>query len=512
MSMSSGGGSPRVVIIGSGFGGLCMGIQLKLAGIESFTILEKAGSVGGTWRDNTYPGAACDSPSFVYQFSFELKTDWSRKWAEQPEILAYIRHCARKYDIERHIRFNAEVASATFDEHAGMWRIRTATGETIEAEVLVTSVGQLNRPSTPHVPGLERFKGIRFHSARWEHRHDLRGKRVAVIGNAASAVQFVPPVAKEVARLHVFQRTANWIIAKNDRFYSEREKRMFARFPFLARLYRWWIWLTFEVRFPVFRNNELLGRASTKLAEQNISDQVRDPALQRTLRPDYPIGGKRILISDDYYAALQRENVELVTSPIASVTDDAFVTADGRTRPVDAVILATGFETTGFLVPMRIEGRDGRVLEDVWKNGAEAYLGLTVAGFPNFFMLYGPNTNLGHNSIIFMLECQVGYIMACIEALRSRDLAWIDVRPEVMQRFNAALQSILERSVWARTDHSWYKRADGRITNNWSSSCVSYWWQTRRPDLRHYHLEARAAHAAADPVELRRAARSDSRP
>jgi cation diffusion facilitator CzcD-associated flavoprotein CzcO len=504
------GAAPRVVIVGAGFGGLCMGIQLKGAGIESFTILEKAGSLGGTWRDNTYPGAACDCPSFVYQFSFELKTDWSRKWAEQPEILAYMEHCARKYDLHRHIRFNSELASARFDEAAGVWRVRTKAGDTLEAEVLVSSVGQLNRPSVPHVPGLERFRGITFHSARWEHEHDLRGKRVAVIGNAASAVQFVPPVAKEVARLHVFQRSANWMFPKNDRPYSAREHRLFARVPGLARLYRWWIWLTYEARFPVFRNIRFFTRGSTRMGEQHLTDQVRDPALRRTLHPDYPIGGKRILISDDYYAALQRDNVELVTSPIASVTEDAIVTTDGRSRPVDAIILATGFETTRFLVPMRIEGREGRVLDEVWKDGAEAYLGLTVAGFPNFFMLYGPNTNLGHNSIIFMLECQVAYILRCIEALRAQDLAWIDVKPEVMQRFNRELQSLLERSVWARTDHSWYKRADGRITNNWSSTCTAYWWRTRRPELRDYHLETRAAHAAAEPVVLR-ASGSDSR-
>ncbi len=515
--MSSGGAAPRVVIVGAGFGGLCTGIQLKRAGIESFTILEKAGSLGGTWRDNIYPGAACDCPSFVYQFSFELKTDWSRKWAEQPEILDYMAHCARKYDIDRHIRFATEVATAAFDEQAGVWCVRTKTGETLEAEVLVSSVGQLNRPSTPHVPGLERFKGISFHSARWEHSHDLNGKRVAVIGNAASAVQFVPPLAQEVSRLHVFQRSANWMFPKNDRPYSAREKRLFARVPLLARLYRWWIWLTYEMRFPVFRNNRLLSRASTKIGEQNIKDQVRDPELQRTLRPDYPIGGKRILISDDYYAALQRDNVELVTSPIARVTENAIVTADGRSRSVDAVILATGFETTRFLVPMRIEGLGGRVLEDVWKDGAEAYLGITVAGFPNFFMLYGPNTNLGHNSIIFMLECQVGYIMACLGVLRARDLAWLDVQPDVMQAFNAELQSVLGRSVWARTERSWYKRADGRITNNWSSTCVSYWWRTRRPDLRDYHLEARSlearsARASHDPVLLHRASGGDSRP
>jgi cation diffusion facilitator CzcD-associated flavoprotein CzcO len=488
---------PRIVIIGAGFGGLCMAMQLKRAGIASFTILEKADRLGGTWRDNTYPGAACDSPSFLYCFSFEQKTDWSRKWAPQPEILAYMEHCARKYDLLPHLRFGVEVASARFDEAAAVWRVRTVAGETFEAEVLVSGVGQLNRPACPDVPGLDHFAGVSFHSARWRHEHDLAGRNVAVIGNAASAIQFIPRIAPVVKHLYVFQRSANWMVPKNDRSYSARAVRLFGRLPALARLYRWWIWLTYESRFPVFRQNRVLSRMMARLAERGMREQVPDAALQRVLVPDYPIGGKRILISDDYYQALGRDNVELVTAPIDRVTPDAIVTREGRTRPTDTIILATGFETTSFLVPMNIEGLGGRSLNDAWKDGAEAYLGINVARFPNFFMLYGPNTNLGHNSIIFMIECQVRYVMDCIRTLVARDLASIDVRSDAMAAYNARLQAVLERTVWAKTGKSWYKRADGRITNNWSGTTAAYWWRTRRADLRAYRLTARPAASRA---------------
>src|SRR5262245_50871192 len=376
-------GRPRVAIIGSGFGGLCMAIQLKRAGFDRFTIFEKAAHPGGTWRDNTYPGAACDSPSFLYCFSFEQKTDWSRKWAPQPEILDYIEHCVRKYELLPHIRFGAEIASARFDETAALWRLRTTGGDTFEAEVLVSAVGQLNRPAYPTIEGLDRFRGAKFHSARWAHDVELAGRNVAVIGNAASAIQFIPQIAPVVRQLTVFQRSANWMIAKNDRAYSAREKRRFTRFPLLARLYRWWIYLMHEIRFPVFRRNRLMSGWFARVSEQAMRETVADPALQRVLLPDYPVGGKRILISDDYYQALGRPNVEVVTAGIDYVSADAVVTRDGRTIPADVIILATGFQTTDFLVPMHIEGRGGRVLEDVWKAGADAYLGITVSGFPN---------------------------------------------------------------------------------------------------------------------------------
>jgi cation diffusion facilitator CzcD-associated flavoprotein CzcO len=480
-----------VAIIGSGFSGICMGIQLKKMGIHSFAILEKADRVGGTWRDNTYPGAACDSPSFCYCFSFEQKTDWSRKWSPQAEILDYIEHCARKYGLLPHVRFRTELASAGFDAEAGVWRLRSRDGEEIAARILISGTGQLNRPSVPAIPGLETFRGERFHSARWNHGYDLTGKRVASIGNAASAIQFIPQIAPRVERLYVFQRSANWMIPKFDRPYREWEKRLFGWFPLAARLYRWWLYLQYESMFPIFRRNRFFSARMSRKAEEDMRSRVSDPKLQEVLVPDYPIGGKRILISDDYYASLERENVEVVTTSIDRVTEDSIITSDGAAHRVDAIILATGFESTSFLAPIEIEGLDGRRLDKVWKQGAEAYLGTSVSGFPNFFMLYGPNTNLGHNSIIFMIECQVQYVVDCIRKMNAADLKYVDVRPEVMRAYNERLQAELEKSVWAATPRSWYKTKEGRITNNWSGTTIRYWWNTRHADLGVYHQEAK---------------------
>ncbi len=477
---------PRIAIIGSGFSGLCLAIQLQKAGFGSFTIFEKGERVGGTWRDNSYPGAACDSPSFAYCFSFEQKTDWSRKWAPQAEILGYLEHCARKHGLLPHIRFGCEIASARFDAQRSVWRLRTQAGEESEAEILVSGTGQLNRPYTPEIPGLADFAGVAFHSARWDHGCALAGKDVAVIGNAASAVQFVPEIAPRVRNLFVYQRSANWMFPKLDRPYTEKERARFARWPWLAKLYRSWIWLTFEVRWPVFRGNALLTRQTLKLANDHLRDSVADPELRKRLTPDYPIGGKRILISDDYYPALQRSNVHVVVEPIERITRDGVVTRDGVARRADVLILATGFETTSFLAPMRIEGAGGQSLDDAWKQGAEAYRGISVAGFPNLFLMYGPNTNLGHNSIIFMLECQTTYIIDCLRQMRERGLTAIDVRRSALRDFNAKLQRELAATVWTRTDHSWYKTKSGRITNNWSGSTLRYWWETRRADLRAY--------------------------
>ena len=482
-----------IVIIGCGFSGLCLGIQLRRAGMHSFTILEKSHQLGGTWRDNIYPGAACDTPSFAYCFSFEQKTDWSRKWSPQSEILEYLEHCARKYELLPHIRFDTKVAGARFDDAQGIWRIRTASGEEILAEILVSAVGQLNLPFVPAFPGLEKFRGECFHSARWETGFEAEGKDVAVIGNAASAIQFVPELAKRAGRLHIFQRSPNWMLPRRDRPYSEAEKRRFARNPVLARLYRWWIWLSFELRFPVFRQNRFFGRRIEALARRSMQSQISDPALRRALVPDYPIGGKRILISDDYYACLERDNVEVVTSGIDRITADAIVTRDGRSHRVDALILATGFDSTSFLAPMAIEAPGGRSLESQWKDGAEAYLGLAIAGFPNFFLMYGPNTNLGHNSIIFMIECQSHHILECLRQMDALDLATVELRQDVMDAYNRKLQRQLGRSVWATTSRSWYKTAAGKITNNWSGTTARYWWQTRRADLGAYHQRPQRA-------------------
>jgi len=487
-----------IAILGAGFAGIGTAIQLKKAGIDSFTIFERAGEVGGTWRDNTYPGAACDVPSFAYCFSFEQKTDWSRKWAPHDEILAYMEECADKNGLGPHLRFGCEIEAARFDEEAGLWRMRTASGEELEAEVLISSVGQLNRPNVPEIPGLGDFRGECFHSARWNHHTDLSGKRVAVIGNAASAIQLIPQVAKQAARVSVFQRSANWMMPRMDRAYTEQEKRRFARHPWLAKLYRWWIWATFDVRFPlVFHSDSWAGRRMARMCEEHMRSIVTDPQLQQALVPDYPVGARRILISDDYYASLERENVEVVTSGLDRVTADGIATDDGESRELDAIILATGFQTTQFLAPMEIQGLEGRSLAKEWEEGAQAYLGLTVPGFPNFFMTYGPNTNLGHNSIIFMIECQSSYILQCIERLRRGDVDYLDLRPEVLKAWSAKIQDELRSTVWAQTDHSWYKNQSGRITNNWSGTTTRYWWQTRKVDFGSYRQVKRPVTAAA---------------
>ncbi len=308
-----------------------------------------------------------------------------------------------------------------------------------------------------------------------------------MVGNAASAIQFVPCIAPQAARLRIFQRSPNWMLPRGDRPYSEAEKRRFARHPLLAKLYRWWIWLQHELRWPAFRSNAFVSRRLARMAERSVREQVSDPELQRVLVPDYPVGGKRILISDDYYATLERDDVDLVTSPIARVVADGVVTEDGVHHPADVLVLATGFQSTDFLAPMEITGRGGRSLNDAWKGGARAYLGLSVAGFPNFFMMYGPNTNLGHNSIIFMIECQTRYIVDCVRQLFGRRLDAIDLREDVLEAYDERLQRELAGTVWAATGKSWYKTADGRITNNWSGTTTRYWWRTRRADLGLYH-------------------------
>jgi cation diffusion facilitator CzcD-associated flavoprotein CzcO len=488
----------RVIVIGAGFSGLCIGHHLEREGGWDFTILEKADRVGGTWRENTYPGAACDVPSISYCFSFAQKTDWSRKWSPQSEILAYMEQCVDDFDLRGHIRFGTEVASARFDETRGVWTVQTTGGDVLEAEFLVSGVGQLHRPSIPDLPGIESFRGERFHSARWNHACDLAGKRVAVVGNAASAIQFVPEIAKTAARVVVHQRSANWMMRRNDRAYTEAEKARLARHPWLVRLLRWWTWALYEMQFPVFAGREFFARGYRRMALQYLAETIRDPALRAKLTPDYPMGAKRILISDDYYDALGRENVEVVTDPIMRVTPGGIVTADGTERPADVIIFATGFRTTEFLTPMEIVGRGGRRLADAWRDGAEAYLGISAAGFPNFFMMYGPNTNLGHNSIIFMIECQTAYVMDCLRQVRQRGVGWIDLSPDVQRAYNERVQATLANRVWANVDHSWYKNAAGKITNNWSGTTIEYWWRTRRAELSKYRLAAAVAAAAED--------------
>ncbi len=486
----------RILIIGSGFGGIGLAIRLKREGIHSFTILEKAATLGGTWRENTYPGAACDVASILYCFSFEQKTDWTRKWSPQPEIRAYMKECAERNGILPHIRFNQEVARARFDERAGTWTATTTAGEEIVCDVLVSAVGQLHHPSVPKLPGLEEFRGEKFHSARWNHDYSLSGKRVGVIGNAASAIQFIPEIAPRVGKLTIFQRSSNWMIPRGDRAYRPWEKWAFAHVRGLAKFMRSFVWAVAELMlYPVMRQRPYFTRLYRGWAMKNLQENVNDPALRASLTPDYPIGGKRILIHDTFYPALNRQNVEVVTGGIDRITADGVRTSDGKAHELDAIVLATGFKTNPFLAPMHLEGLDGRSLETDWKSGGEAYYGLAISGYPNFFMLYGPNTNLGHNSIIFMLECQMSYVLSAIRALESRDLKYLDLKPEVFAAFNRELQDELRQTAWAAAGQSWYKDAAGRITNNWPYSTLWYWWRTRRLDLSEYRTVKRDAAA-----------------
>jgi len=495
-----------IAILGSGAAGLCMAMRLKQHGVHSFTLFEKGHHVGGTWRDNTYPGAGCDIPSHLYSFSFEPKLDWSRVYARQPEIQTYLERCAQKYDLLPHVRFGAAVESACWDERRAVWRIKLSNGCESTASVLVSGVGQLNRPHLPILPGLDDFRGTQFHSARWNHEHDLTGRRVAVIGNAASAIQFIPPVAEKAANVSIFQRSANWILPRNDRPYPGWQRWMFQHVPFTARLTRAAHFVKQELCFAMLQRDRWLARQVARRARRHLRNQVADPRLRALLTPKDPLGCKRVLISDDYYQAVSRPNVEVVTAPIQRVQSDGLLTDDGQFHSVDTLIFATGFEATRFLAPIEIVGRGGRSLTEAWKHGAEAYLGVAAAGFPNLFFLYGPNTNLGHNSILFMIECQVNYVLQCLDLLDQKRLPWMDVRPDAQAQFNERLQADLGASVWQGGCSSWYKTASGKITNNWSSLALAYWWRTLQPDIAAFTTSAETAIPRAIPRATRAAA------
>ncbi len=477
-----------VVIIGAGFGGLGMAIKLKAQGQDDIVIIEKGSDVGGCWRDNTYPGAACDVPSHLYSFSFERHYPWSRRFAPQREIFAYQQHCARKYDVYRHMRFNTEVAKASFDEAQGAWKITLTNDETIFARVLITATGQLNQPAYPKMPGIDDFKGAHFHSARWDHSVDLKGKTVAVIGTGASAIQFVPEVTKVAGKVMLFQRSAAHVLAKPDRAYSEREHRILKKFPITQTLDRLKIYIANEARVLGFTS---LQKAMTLFEwqfKQQLKKFIKDPELREKLTPDYPIGCKRILMSNDYYPALAQNHVEVINQGISEVTATGVVDSEGKHHDVDVIIYGTGFQATDFLTPMTITGRDGIALNDAWRDGAEAYLGISVYGFPNLFMLYGPNTNLGHNSIIYMLESQIHYVQQCIAAIDSQKLRSLEVRSLVQTNFNDRVQSKISDTVWNKGCHSWYKTESGKNTNNWPGFTFNYRRQTEKLDLNDYDI------------------------
>ncbi|MCS3392861.1 alpha/beta hydrolase fold domain-containing protein [Burkholderia thailandensis] len=476
------------VIIGAGFGGIGMARAFRQAGVHDFAILERSHDVGGVWRDNSYPGAACDVPSHLYSFSFEPNPLWSRTFARQPEIHAYLRHCARKFGIERHIKFGAEVERAEYDESRSVWRVALADGTLVETALLVTATGQLSRPVLPKLAGIETFEGRAFHSAHWDHDYPLSGKRVAVVGTGASAIQFVPAIADDVSRLTIFQRSPAYILPRPDRAYRRWRQTLFRRMPWTMKLHRASIYLRYEARALAFtRFKAMMRYAVGRPFLRLLSRQVPNAELRAKLTPDYPIGCKRILLSNDYLAAMSKPSVELVTAGIRRVTPNGIETEDGVHHRADAIVFGTGFAATEFLAPMHIVGRAGVTLNDAWRRGAQAYLGVAVPGFPNFFMLYGPNTNLGHNSIVYMLESQIAHVMRCWRAMRAANATAIDVDERRYRRFNAHVQKRLSDSVWSGCT-SWYVDANGHNSTNWHGFTLSYRWLARFSSLAAYRM------------------------
>jgi cation diffusion facilitator CzcD-associated flavoprotein CzcO len=475
------------VIVGTGFGGIGMAIKLRQAGITDFVMLEKSDQIGGTWRDNTYPGAACDVPSPLYSFSFEQDFDWPRFYSGQKDIHRYQQHCVTKYKLTPHVRLNTEVRCAAFDERRGLWQIETVQGDIMLARALITATGQLNRPAYPKIPGLDSFRGRIFHSSRWDHAHDLSGRRVGVVGTGASAIQFLAPVAERAGQVTLFQRTAPYVLPKPDRKITRAEHWMHRNIPLARKLVRGTVYSVFEsLGVGLLKFRPALAPLKAAWAA-HLRLTIKDPALRAKLTPDYPIGCKRILFDNTYYRALARPNVNVETGDIKQIGENHVVTVDGTRHEIDTLILGTGFAASGFLAPMEIRGRGNRELSAAWRDGAEAYLGITVSGFPNLFMLYGPNTNLGHNSIVYMLESQIQYVKDAIANLRAAPGTSFDVKSDVQNSFNAKLQHALRNTVWAEGCKSWYIAESGKIVNNWSGFTFTYRRLTSRFDAVNYH-------------------------
>jgi cation diffusion facilitator CzcD-associated flavoprotein CzcO len=469
---------PRIAIIGAGPGGLCTGKRLLDEGFTDFVILERATDVGGTWNRNRYPGCECDVPSALYSFSFEFKVDWSKPYGTQPEILAYMQGIADKYGLRPHCRLGDGVAAARWNETTASWTLTLDSGDTVEADVVVSAIGMFNDLRWPDIEGLDSFAGAMWHSAQWDWNHDLRGDRVAVIGSAASAVQFVPEIVKVARQVHLFQRTANWVLPKIDGTYTPEELDAFRSDPAPLLAFRAEVERNMNLGMTFSDPKMLAEREAAGLAAVDI---VRDPDVRAKLRPTHPYGCKRPLFSNLYFPAFNEPNLELVTEPIARVTPYGVTTVDGTERAVDTVVVATGFATTKYLSAIDVTGRDGRRIDDAWNDGPLSYLGITTAGFPNRFRLYGPNTNNG--SILTMIEAQVDHVLAHLRRLANEGITWIDVTPDAMQRYNDDVQhAIAGISVWQAGCPSYYRSPSGRIVTQWPFSMTEYQHRTATID------------------------------
>jgi cation diffusion facilitator CzcD-associated flavoprotein CzcO len=465
--------APRILIVGAGIGGIAMAIELRNSGFDRITILEAAPNAGGTWHYNSYPGAACDVPSPLYSFSFAQRTDWTHMCSPQPAILRYLHEVAETHGVAPLIRYDSQVDACSWDSETSAWTVRTADGAEHVAEVLIIATGQLHRPVIPNVPGRDTFTGTAFHSARWNHDYDLRGKRVAVVGTGASAVQFVPEIAREVAQLTVYQRSGNWFLARRNKPYPPGVRLAIERIPFLQPLLRTFFFHYGEILTAAIRHPNTFGKIVRARSAAFMKRKIKDPELRRKVWPDYTFGCKRVLFSSHFLPALTRPNVELVTDPVTEITPTGIRSADGKVREVDAIIWATGFATNDFMFPMEIFGRDGVSLRDAWAGGAHAHLGMTVPGFPSMFVLYGPNTNTSGGSIIWYLEQQAAYVRQALELVRDRSARAIEVKADAEAAFDRATQARFAGTAWTDCD-SWYRNGEGRIVANWPGYMRDY--------------------------------------
>jgi cation diffusion facilitator CzcD-associated flavoprotein CzcO len=482
-----------VIIVGAGFSGIGMAARLRQMGIDDFVVLDRGNDLGGTWRDNSYPGAACDVPSNLYSFSFALNPDWSRSFPSQSEIWDYMRRCVDTFGVGDHLRYHSPVEEARWDGEARCWTVTVAGGDTHEAPFLIWATGSLSEPSIPDFPGLDQFRGKVFHSARWEHGFDLKGKRVCVVGTGASAIQFVPQIQPVVEHLYLHQRTPPWIFPRRDRAVSGLRKLLYRKVPSTQRLSRLRVYLTFETLLAVFMGQAARRkRTVVKAAHDHLAAQVADESLRQVLTPDYEIGCKRVLLSDDYYPSLTQPNVEVVNSPVASFTAHEVVGQDGIARPIDVVIMGTGFEASEPPYAEHIVGRHGVRLSESWKaNGVEAYAGSTVAGFPNLFLMIGPNATLAHNSMIYMIESHINYIASALEFFGRPGVGVVEVKPAVQKRYNEELQARLEHSVWVEGGcGSWYLDHRGCNTTLWPEHTWKFRRLTRRFHPGQYSVRA----------------------
>ena len=475
-----------IVIIGTGFAGLGMAIKLLDQGMNDFVILERGGNVGGTWRDNSYPGAACDVPSVLYSFSFEQNPNWSRTFPSQPELFDYLNNVADKYQLRPHIRFDEPMEQIVWDEEAKGWLVTTANGQYF-ADVVIAGTGSLAEPKMADIQGAESFTGHHFHSSQWNHDESLEGKNVAVIGSGASAIQFVPEVAKQAARVDVYQRTPNWIIPRPDKEIGPKQQWLLANVKIYQQFKRFYTYLVNESRILGIVISPSLLTGFRLLAKRHLHKQVADPALRKAMLPNYAIGCKRILISNDWYPTICRDNVDLVTNGIDEIRPDSIVTVDGTERKIDAIVWGTGFYATENPIAEKIVGMDGVKLSDAWANGEYAYKGTTVSGYPNLFFIVGPNITLGHTSMVLMIEAQVNYIKKALQWKRSNGVNRIEVKKDSEKVYNDALQKRLAGSVWATDCDSWYKHKSGKITALWPNFTFSYKKITKEFDPEHYN-------------------------